>query len=230
MRAAVDYSNAGFQPLKVQSIAQLGMGASVKFQLQFERRLWNDLGCNGEIRLPVAGLRDDLGRDARAGRHHRRVQLLVRRIPGPVRRRFARSKCTGGLCLAGANEVLPGLPPLWNGLSTLDIWRRNPWSLGSYSFYPPGYQTTLLGIEKQPEGNVFFRRRTYLEPSRLPQRRRRLGRARGAAGGGFAGRVELAEGSRPLRAWNRVQCGSGWRSSLCSMRRTRASRSLIRMP
>ena len=60
------------------------------------------------------------------------------------------------LCLAGANQILPGLPPLWNGLSTLDIWRRNPWSLGSYSFYPPGYQTTLLGIEKQPEGNVFF--------------------------------------------------------------------------
>ena len=82
MRAAVDFANAGFQPLKVQAISQLGMGASVKFQLQFERRLWNAFGCNGEIRLPSPAFQDDMGCDAGTGRHHRRVS-----ISGPADRR-----------------------------------------------------------------------------------------------------------------------------------------------
>ena len=37
-----------------------------------------------------------------------------------------------------------------------DPWQLNPWSLGSYSTYGPGYQTTLVGIEREPEGNCFF--------------------------------------------------------------------------
>ena len=35
-------------------------------------------------------------------------------------------------------------------------WKENPWSLGGYSYYQPGYQTTVVGIEKEPEGNCFF--------------------------------------------------------------------------
>ena len=34
-----------------------------------------------------------------------------------------------------------------------DAWKDNPWSLGSYSYYQPGYQTTVLGIEREREGN-----------------------------------------------------------------------------
>ena len=37
-----------------------------------------------------------------------------------------------------------------------DAWKDNPWSLGSYTYYPPGYQTTVVGIEAEPEGNCFF--------------------------------------------------------------------------
>lgn len=37
-----------------------------------------------------------------------------------------------------------------------NAWQFNPWSYGSYSTYPPGYQTTVLGIEREPEGNCFF--------------------------------------------------------------------------
>ena len=52
MRVAVDYKQAGFRPLKNQAIATLPMGASTKFQLQFTRRAWLDVGCNGEMRVP----------------------------------------------------------------------------------------------------------------------------------------------------------------------------------
>ena len=37
-----------------------------------------------------------------------------------------------------------------------DAWHGNPWSLGSYSYYSPGYQTAVLGIEREREGNCFF--------------------------------------------------------------------------
>ena len=156
MRAAVDLSGAGFSDLKRRSIETLGMGASVKFQLQFERRLWNDLGCNGEIRRVSPAFQTTW--DATRGQGGQ--QGVMNFWSGgsqaafdagvPDRHALAR------LCLAGADEILPGLPRLWNGLSTLDVWSRNPWSLGSYSFYPPGYQTSLLGVEGIPEGNVFF--------------------------------------------------------------------------
>ena len=55
-----------------------------------------------------------------------------------------------------AAVVTPGLADIWTGLMIKDALKGNPWSLGSYSYYPPGYQTTLLGIERRREGNCFF--------------------------------------------------------------------------
>ena len=156
MRAAVDLSGAGFSDLKRRSIAELGMGASVKFQLQFDRRLWNDLGCTGEIRRVSPAFQTTWdatrGQDGTSGvlNFWSGGSQAAFDAGVPDRRALAR------LCLAGAEEVLPGLGRLWNGLSTLDVWSRNLWSLGSYSFYPPGYQTSLLGVEQNPEGYVFF--------------------------------------------------------------------------
>jgi monoamine oxidase len=37
-----------------------------------------------------------------------------------------------------------------------NAWALNPWSYGSYCVYPPGYQTTVVGVEALPEGNCFF--------------------------------------------------------------------------
>ena len=156
MRKVVDYRYAGFRPLKVQSIQQLGMGASVKFQLQFSRRLWNDLGCNGEIRRENRAFQATWdatrGQAGQSGVFNFWAGGSQAGFDGQIGDRQALAR----LCLAGADEILPGLGGLWNGISTLDIWARNPWSLGSYSYYPPGYQTTLLGIEGEPEGNCFF--------------------------------------------------------------------------
>ena len=58
--------------------------------------------------------------------------------------------------LAAADAILPGLSRLWTGVSSLDVWARNPWSRGSYSFFPPGYETTFYGVEGRPEGWCFF--------------------------------------------------------------------------
>lgn len=156
LRAAVDYSGAGFSALKRRSIRTLAMGSSVKLQLQFERRLWNDLGCSGEIRRVDRAFQTSWD----ASRGQAGTQGVLNFWSGGTEAAFAGSfedrAALARFCLGGAEEILPGLSAAWNGLSTLDVWSRNPWSLGSYSSLPPGYWTTLLGVEGLPEGNVFF--------------------------------------------------------------------------
>ena len=49
-----------------------------------------------------------------------------------------------------AEKLLPGLTAAWTGERTRDAWRTNPWSLGSYSYLPIGYATTVC------VGNCFF--------------------------------------------------------------------------
>ena len=45
---SVNFSKAGFEPLKVTAIREQGMGTNSKLHLQFSKRHWNGLGCNGE--------------------------------------------------------------------------------------------------------------------------------------------------------------------------------------
>src|SRR5947208_11277012 len=44
---SVNYSKAGFEPLKVTAIEELGMGTNSKLHLQFADRYWYSLGNNG---------------------------------------------------------------------------------------------------------------------------------------------------------------------------------------
>lgn len=155
MRARVDYAAAGFRALKVRAIRELGMGASVKSQLQFDSRLWDQLGCNGEIRL-----RSDLFETSWDVTRAQAGATGIFNFWSGGSQAFADGQLDYQVLarklLAGAEPILPGLGNLWNGLASFDVWKKNPWSLGSYSFYGPGYQTSIVGIEKEPEGNCFF--------------------------------------------------------------------------
>jgi monoamine oxidase len=44
----VDFSQAGFRPLKATAIGEMGMGSNAKLNLQFTRRLWQEQGCNAD--------------------------------------------------------------------------------------------------------------------------------------------------------------------------------------
>ena len=156
LRDAVDHARAGFRPLKLRAIRDLGMGASVKFQLGFERRHWAELGCNGEIRPASPDFQTswDTSR-AQAGRSG-----VLNLWSGGSRARFTAGPperdALACASLAGAEAILPGLGALWTGASTFDAWSLNPWSRGSYSYAPPGYRTTCAGVEGTPEGFCFF--------------------------------------------------------------------------
>lgn len=155
MRATVDYRQAGFRALKNQAIATLPMGASTKFQLQFTRRAWTDVGCNGEMRVPSQTFQTTW----EVSRGQPGTRGLLNFFSGGSRAINAAKTDAVTLAstvMSNAAPVTPGLSEIWTGLMIKDAWTTNPWSLGSYSYYPPGYQTTVLGVEGEREGNCFF--------------------------------------------------------------------------
>ncbi len=167
MRAAVDFAKAGFSPLKVQSINALQMGASCKTQLQFTQRKWYSVGCNSEIRLPAVGF--DTTWDVTRGQQGT-FGIFNFFAGGTQAFRAGEMDDTAlaNLLIQEASQLIPGLDLLWNGMMIKNAWQLNPWSYGSYSTYQPGYQTTILGIEREPEGNCFCRR-THRVPERLSE-------------------------------------------------------------
>ena len=155
MRVAVDYKQAGFRSLKNQAIATLPMGASTKFQLQFTRRAWTEVGCNGEMRLPSQTFQTTW-EVSRAQPGERGMLNFFSGGTGAINAGKTDSVALASQVMSSAALVTPGLSEIWTGLMIKDSWKNNPWSLGSYSYYQPGYQTTLLGVEREREGNCFF--------------------------------------------------------------------------
>jgi monoamine oxidase len=155
MRVAVDFSRAGFRKLKQTAINTLPMGVSTKFQMQFNRRLWYKVGCSGEIRLPAEGFQTtwDVTRaqGGASGIFHFWSGGTQAMLAGALD-----NLTLAQLVMREAAPLIPGLAAQWNGLMIKNPWQQNPWSLGSYCVYPPGYQTTVVGIEAVPEGNCFF--------------------------------------------------------------------------
>ena len=155
MRVAVDFGRAGFRPLKEQAIETLPMGVSCKTQLQFTERKWYEVGCNSEIRTPALAFNTTWdvtrGQPGKAG-----IFNFFAGGTEAIRAGQMDDSDLALLLMKEASPLIPGLDQLWNGLMIKNAWQFNPWSYGSYSTYPPGYQTTVLGIEREPEGNCFF--------------------------------------------------------------------------
>lgn len=155
MRTSVDFRRAGFRPLKNEAIETMPMGANTKFQMQFTRRAWNDVGCDGEMRMASRVFQTtwDVSR-AQAGQSG-----ILNFFSGGTRALDAGkidAVSLATIVMKDAAAITPNLSALWTGLMIKDAWSGNPWSLGSYSYFSPGYQTRVVGIEAEPEGNCFF--------------------------------------------------------------------------
>lgn len=154
MRATVDFGDAGFSPLKRKAIAELGMGANAKLNVQFATRRWAALGCNGDSYSDTGYQATwDVSR-AQPGT----PGILVDYTGGDV----ARAQSGRGAAalaaqfLAQLEPVLPGITAEWNGLATFDDWLANPWTLGSYSFWRVGQYTSIAGVEGERSANCHF--------------------------------------------------------------------------
>jgi monoamine oxidase len=150
LRSSVDLTRAGFRPLKLLAIHELGMGNNAKQHLQFTGRHWAALGGNG---------------DSYADTGYQCTWEVTRAQPGTP---GILVNYTGGSTAVGANTipvsvtlsqidpVMPGLAARWNGKNWLEYWPGNPWTRGSYSFWKVGQYQRFAGIEREREGHCHF--------------------------------------------------------------------------
>jgi monoamine oxidase len=155
---SVNYSKAGFEPLKVTAIKELPMGTNSKLHVEFKDRFWYGAGNNGNT---IA----DLGYQntwevSRAQGGGKGKGILVDYTGGKIGASFG-----SGTPASRAQQFMAQLQPLfpgtniadrWTGRATLDFWTAYPWTKGSYSYWKVGQYTKFSGMEKERQGNCHF--------------------------------------------------------------------------
>jgi len=160
----LDYSKAGFDPLKKTAITQLGSGNNAKLNVQFTSRLWNADGSTGSIYTDQAFQTSwDVTR-GQAGA----TGILVEYPGANVARSLAQSdsytttannpavKKAAQQYLAQLEPIFPGITSRWNGKAMLSTPFTDPNLLCSYSYWKPGQYTGFSGYEKMRQGNIHF--------------------------------------------------------------------------
>jgi monoamine oxidase len=164
----LDYSQAGFDPKKVDAITNLGDGRNGKLQLQFSDRLWNGTGpwpgvSNGNS-YSDTGVQNtwDVTR-AQTGRSG----ILVDYSGGSVTLGMS---TTVAYATAGAKGVntdaqrylgqieryFPGLTARWNGKVASSLPHLDPFLKLSYSYWKVGQYQRIAGYEGVRQGNCLF--------------------------------------------------------------------------
>jgi monoamine oxidase len=159
----LNYSQAGFDNLKVTAITQLGYGKNAKLHLQFNTRPWNQAGPWGRgtgTSFSETGYQNSWdvsrGQDGATG-------ILVDYTGGGVPLASFKGQPTtadavayGKTFLKQLEPVFPGISNQWNGLATLDTPLTNPYLLGSYSYWKVGQYTSFSGYEGVRQGRCHF--------------------------------------------------------------------------
>jgi monoamine oxidase len=146
----LDFSQAGFRPLKIKAIREQGMGANAKLHLQFRTRHWNALGNTGDTVSDTGYQHTWEVTRAQAGSGG----ILVNYTGGNVAR--AAAATSPQTVLSRIEVVLPGLTTQWNGKSQLEYWPGYALTRGSYSFWKVGQYVAFAGVEGEIEGNCHF--------------------------------------------------------------------------
>jgi monoamine oxidase len=154
MRESVDYSDAGFDPVKRMAIEQQGMGTNTKLNVQFSDRPWRTQGANGSTFADTGYQSSWEASRAQTGR----AGILVEFTGGTIGRDIGGASAgeRAGQFLDNLEPVLPGVPAAFNGRAVLDYWTGRPFTRGSYAYYRVGQMTAFAGVEGKPSGNCHF--------------------------------------------------------------------------
>jgi monoamine oxidase len=150
LRSSVDISKAGFSDRKRTAIREMGMGTNSKLHVQFRRRHWESLGCNGETFADTGYQNTWEVTRAQAGTSG----ILVDYTGGDIGAGFGSGtpSSQAQTFLSQLEPVLPGISKLWNGRATTDYWTGYPWTKGSYSYWKVGQYQAFAGVEREIEG------------------------------------------------------------------------------
>jgi monoamine oxidase len=150
----LDYSKAGFEPRKITAIKEQGMGSNSKLHVQFSRRLWAELGSNGET-YSDRGYQNtwDVTRSQPG-----KSGILVNYTGGTIASSFGSGTPAqrAQKFLGQIEPVLPGLSATWNGRATVDYWAGYQWTKGAYSYWKPGQYQKFAGMEGARQANCHF--------------------------------------------------------------------------
>jgi monoamine oxidase len=154
LSSSVDYRRAGFEPLKVTAIEELGMGTNSKLHVGFKDRFWSGLGNNGNTYADTGYQNTWEVTRAQPGKSG----ILVDYTGGTIGASFGSDTPTSRAqqFLRQIDPVLPGAASHWNDKATLDFWTAYPWTKGSYSYWKVGQYTKFSGMEKERQGNCHF--------------------------------------------------------------------------
>jgi monoamine oxidase len=165
----LDIREAGFDPLKIQAINQLGYGTNSKLLLQFDSRYWNGRGAwpgigDGFVETDLQfqstwdSSRAELGPDGLLTNYTGGTPGASFRPQGPYTTSRGSGKTAGYAqqFLDQLEIVWPGVGNHYTGLAMLSYPTGDPNLLGSYSTYKVGQYTQFGNYEKVPQGRVFF--------------------------------------------------------------------------
>jgi monoamine oxidase len=153
----LDYSKAGFAPLKKTAIQELGMGTNSKLHVQFSDRYWNSIGNNGNTYADTGYQNTWEVTRAQPGNSG----ILVDYTGGTIGASFGPENGTpdqrAQQFIAQIDPVLPGISNgHYNGRATIDYWTGYEWTKGSYSYWKVGQYTKFSGMERAIDGACHF--------------------------------------------------------------------------
>jgi len=150
----LDISKAGFSPRKLRAIRELGMGTNSKLNVQFTERPWRNLGLNGDTAADTGYQNTWEVTRAQPGV----AGILVDYTGGAIGETFGTGDPTSHaqMFFAQIDPLLPDLSSRFNGLATIDFWKANPYTNGSYSYWKVGQYTAFAGVEREQSGNCHF--------------------------------------------------------------------------
>ena len=163
----LDYSGAGFDPLKKTAITQLGAGQQREAPAAVQDAATGTaLGARTATSTPTSAP-ERLGRDARAERRHRASSSTTRAATSrgafkpstpysnaahePAGRRRTRTRSSARL-----ETLFPGISKQWNGKASLSTPFLDPNLNLSYSYWKPGQYVGFSGYEGVAQGNIHF--------------------------------------------------------------------------
>jgi monoamine oxidase len=157
---SVNYSKAGFEPLKVTAIKQLPMGTNSKLHVEFKDRFWYGAGNNGNTYADTGF--QNTWEVSRAQGGGKGKGILVDYTGGDIGASFG-----SGTPTSRAQQFMSQVQPLfdeaaitvsdhWTGRATVDFWTAYPWTKGSYSYWKVGQYTGFSGMEYARQGNCHF--------------------------------------------------------------------------
>jgi len=150
----LDIGNAGFSPVKLRAIRELGMGTNSKLNVQFTERVWRAQGLNGDSYSDTGYQSTWEVTRAQSGT----AGILVDYTGGDIGASFGSGTPTERAA-AFTNQLeplVPGISAAFNGKAIVDYWQGNPYTKGSYSYWKVGQYTAFAGAERERSGNCHF--------------------------------------------------------------------------